>query len=93
MAHQVVLQWTASIDVPADSYNVLRGTAAGQEASTPINSAPITGTTYTDSTVEPGTWFYVVESIANGVSSVPSNEVSAVILPAAPTDLVVSSAS
>ena len=93
MAHSVILNWNASPDIPADSYNVYRGTATGQESTTPLNSTPLTATTYTDTTVEPGTYFYVVKSVANGVLSPVSNEASAVILPQPPTNLVVASSS
>jgi fibronectin type 3 domain-containing protein len=92
MAHSVSLSWTASIDVPADSYNVYRGTASGQETDL-LNTSPITGTTFVDSAPLTGTSFYAVKSVANGVESIFSNEVSAVILPAPPTNLVLVSAS
>ena len=95
MAHSVVLNWTASIDVPADSYNVYRGTAAGQESTTPLNSAPITGTSYTDTTVQAGTtYFYIAKSIsASGALSVASNEISATVPLAPPTSLIVATVS
>jgi hypothetical protein len=92
MAHQVVLQWVASTDTVA-GYNVYRGTSAGAESTTALNAAPIVGLTYTDSTVTPGTWFYTVKAIENGVLSPASGEVSTVILPAAPTNLTVVSSS
>ena len=84
MAHQAVLSWTASID--GGQYNVYRGTQAGAESATPLNSAPITGTSFTDNTVSAGvTYYYVVETVLNGVSSGKSAEVSGTIPIAPPT--------
>jgi len=88
VAHQAVLTWTASVD-PVQGYNVYRGSAAGQETTKVNGSTLVTGTTYTDSPLPPGAVFYVVRSVENGVESVNSNEVSAVILPAAPTALAI----
>lgn len=92
MAHQVAMSWTASTDA-VDGYNVYRGTAAGAESSTPLNAALVSGTSYTDSSVTPGTWFYVVKASKGGALSVVSDEISAVILPAPATNLVLVSAS
>lgn len=87
MAHQVVLSWTASSD-PVSGYNVFRGTTVGGESATPINSSLVLGTTYTDTTVVDGNYDYYVEAVtATGVSSVPSNSVAVVVLPASPTNL------
>jgi hypothetical protein len=98
--HAVVLTWTASTSAascvaPACTfgYNVFKGTVAGAESATPLNSAPLTALTYTDSitlTSAVQSVFYFVEAVetASGitVSSVPSNEVSATFpgIPAAP---------
>lgn len=87
MAHSVNLSWAASSD-PSSSYNVYRGTAAGAET-TLLNAAPITATTYDDTTPTAGTWFYAVKSVLNGVESVDSNEVTVSLRPAPPTSLVV----
>jgi hypothetical protein len=91
-AHSVLLGWTASVD-PVDGYNVYRGTVGpGSETTTPINPALIVGTTYTDTTVTEGeTLDYYVKSSKGGLLSIPSNEVSAVILPAPPTGLTAKS--
>lgn len=78
MAHTVTLNWTASPDVPADSYDVYRGTAAGQET-TLVNTTPITGTSFVD-TPGAGVWFYIVKSVnGGGLQSVPSNEISVTV--------------
>lgn len=92
MSHSVVLSWSPSTDT-VDGYNIYRGTAAGAESPTPVNTTLVTGTTYTDSTPPVGESFYTVKAVANGnETSVASNEVTAVILPAPPTNLVVVSA-
>jgi hypothetical protein len=87
MAHKAVLNWVASSDT-VDGYNLYRGIAAGQET-TKLNTALVTGTTFTDNSPVLGSNFYVARSVVGGVESVNSNEVSAVLLPASPTGLVV----
>lgn len=86
MAHTVSLNWTASTDT-VDGYNVYRGSAAGQE-STKLNTAIVVGTSFTDTTPSLGQSFYVARSVAGGIESTNSNEVSVSLQPAAPTQLV-----
>lgn len=86
MPHSASLSWTASVDA-VDGYNVYRGVAAGKE-DTKINTALVTGTTFTDTAPALGNNFYVARAVKNGAESVNSNEVNAVILPAPPTNLV-----
>lgn len=88
--HDVVLAWVASTD-PGVAYNVYRTQTSGSYGTTPLNAVPLVATTYTDSPLAPGTWFYVVTSVLNGAESLHSNEAKAVILPAAPTNLTISS--
>jgi fibronectin type 3 domain-containing protein len=86
------LSWSAptSGGVPA-TYNILRGTTAGGEATTPIASVPASQTTYQDNDVTAGgTYFYQVTATNDGGTSVPSNEASAVAglqVPGAPVNL------
>ena len=87
MAHSVSMAWTASTD-PVSGYNVYRGATAGSET-TLLTPTPITATTFTDSSPLLGHDFYEVKSILNGVESLVSNEVTTVILPAPPTNLVI----
>jgi fibronectin type 3 domain-containing protein len=88
MAHTVSLTWTASADA-VDGYNVYRGTSPGAEGAVPINGTLVTGTSYIDANVADGASYdYYVTASANGIESLHSNEVQAVILPAAPTNLV-----
>ncbi len=93
--HTVTLTWvastTAAICLPTNTppctnfgYNVLAGSAAGQESSTPLNSSLISALTFTDTTLAVSTTttsrFYVVEAqdtLGSAVNlSGPSNEVS-----------------
>ena len=80
-SHDVVLYWAASASPSIVGYNVYRGTTPGGENSTPLNSAPIDGITYTDDNVTAGaTYFYVVTSVSpGGATSAGSNETAATI--------------
>ncbi len=91
-AHQLTLNWTA----PAGSvsgYNVYRGTLSGGQSTTPINIAPITTNTFTDTGLTAGTtYWYYVEAINAAGTSDASAEVSAItaadsMLPAGWTDI------
>jgi hypothetical protein len=77
---QVVLSWSAPTspsNPPVSGYDVLRATAAGEEATIPVASG-VAGTTYTDSGLTNGTtYYYEVEAVNAVRPSVPSNEVSA----------------
>jgi fibronectin type 3 domain-containing protein len=76
-AHAVILSWTASTTAEVTGYNVYRGTTSGGESSTPLNSTPINGTTYTDENVTAGaTYSYLVRAVvSDGVThSAASNE-------------------
>jgi hypothetical protein len=87
MSHKVTLTWTASTDA-IDGYNLYRGTAAGQE-STLLNSSLVTALTFVDASPLLGHTFYVAKAVSNGVESLASNEVTAVLLPSAPTNLTI----
>ena len=56
--------------------NVYRGTISGGESSTPLNSTPINGTTYTDENVTAGaTYYYEVTAVGSDrAQSAASNE-------------------
>jgi Abnormal spindle-like microcephaly-assoc'd, ASPM-SPD-2-Hydin/Protein of unknown function (DUF1573) len=79
VAHSVSLSWTASTSNVV-GYNVYRSTTSGGPY-TLITSASVTGTTYTDSSVQAGvTYFYVVTAVdSNGNESAFSNEASVAV--------------
>jgi len=80
--HDVMLSWTASTTPGVMGYNVYRGTTSGGESATPLNSSPITSTTYTDENVTAGaTYYYHVTAIASNdvTQSAASNETSATV--------------
>jgi hypothetical protein len=72
-AHAANLGWTAST-TPNVTYNVYRATASTGPFTTPLNSSPITGTTFTDTTVQAGqTYYYVATAVASGIESAASS--------------------
>jgi fibronectin type 3 domain-containing protein len=80
-AHDVTLNWNASMSPGVMGYNVYRRIASGGPY-TKVNSSVVTVTTYNDNTVQPGqTYFYVVTTInlSDDVESSYSNEVMAPI--------------
>ena len=78
-ANTVMLSWTASI-TPGVSYNVYRATTSGGYT-TPLNSSPISSTSFADCTVLAGqTYYYVIRSVdSNGNLSANSAETVAQI--------------
>lgn len=97
-AHSVALSFTKSTDdtgATGQGYTAWRlsGTCPASVTTTTgftsLNSTLFTGTTFTDSTVIPGNYCYVLTFTAASASSVPSNTAAAVILPAAPTNVTV----
>ena len=84
MARTGTLSWTASVDT-VDGYNIYQGTAPGNESTTPLNTAPIVGTSYLVTVQNPGAYSFVVTSVKAGVESVHSNEVLATVKPFPPT--------
>ncbi|HTS70900.1 MAG TPA: choice-of-anchor D domain-containing protein [Terriglobia bacterium] len=80
--HDVILTWTASSTPAIEGYNVYRGNASHQESTIPLNSFPITQTTYVDAAVQPGhTYYYVVTTVGSGgtAESADSNEAAATV--------------
>jgi fibronectin type 3 domain-containing protein len=81
-SHDVILSWTASTTTGVTGYNVYRGTTSGGESSTPLNSTPISATTFTDEGVTAGTeYYYQVTSVTSNGStqSAASPETTAVV--------------
>jgi hypothetical protein len=78
--HTVLLNWTASTST-VTGYNVYRSTTSGSGYSK-VNSVPVSGLTYTDSsTLLSGTTYYYVTTAvdSNGDESTYSNQASAAI--------------
>src|SRR5271163_55831 len=77
-SYSVSLSWTASTSSEVAGYNVYRGTSPGSYS---MIRSSVTGTTYTDSTVQSGqdiTYDYVVTAVnSSGVESTDSNQASA----------------
>lgn len=75
-SHSVALDWTASLSSVV-GYYVYSGTQAGGPFAK-LNSTPVAGTAYTETSVQSGTtYYYVVTAVdSNGVESAFSNEVS-----------------
>jgi hypothetical protein len=80
VAHTANLSWTAST-TPNVTYNVYRAAASTGPFTTPLNSSPIMGTTYTDTSVQAGqAYYYVTTAVAsNGTQSAASNAVPVTI--------------
>ncbi len=73
--HSVNLSWKASTSPVVGYYVYRRGTSGLIK----LNFEPVAGTTYVDSTVQPGqAYFYVIKAVnAKGTESTTSNEVRA----------------
>jgi fibronectin type 3 domain-containing protein len=81
---QVALSWSAVAN--AGSYNIKRAAASGGGPYTTIATG-VTGTSFTDTGLTPGTtYYYVVSAVNSANESVNSAEASAAVL-AAPTSL------
>lgn len=78
--HSVSLSWTASVSQNLAGYNVYRGSTSNGPY-TKVNSLPMSGTAYTDSTVQSGhTYYYVATAVdSGGDESVYSNQAQAVV--------------
>lgn len=78
--HSVTLSWSASTSSVA-GYNIYRSTVSGGPYTTILNSGLVTGTAFTDTSVQAGTtYYYVVVSVnSNGVESSDSNQASATV--------------
>ena len=77
--HSVALSWNPSTST-VSGYNIYRGTQTGGPYSK-LNSALISGTTYTDASVQSSTTYYYVSTAVNSSNgeSAYSNEASAAI--------------
>jgi hypothetical protein len=80
--HAAILSWTAST-TPNVTYNVYRASASTGPFTTPVNSSPISGTTFTDASVQAGqTYYYVATAVdMNGNQSADSSPSVQVTIP------------
>jgi hypothetical protein len=78
--HSVSLTWTGSATPTVTGYNVYRTTISGSLFAR-VNSSPVTGLAYTDSTVQNGLTYYFVTTAVdpNGGESIFSNQAPAII--------------
>ena len=80
--HDVTLTWTPSASSGVVGYDIYRGTTAGKESLTPLNSPPVSGASFVDTNVQAGqTYYYVVTAVgSNGTTqSAVSNETAAAV--------------
>jgi hypothetical protein len=79
---EVILDWDPSISSgssPVLGYYIYEGTSPGGESSTPLNSSPVLGTSYTvDNLADNTTYYFVVKAVSSQGTSDPSNEAQAV---------------
>ena len=68
---QINLSWTAPTGT-VTGYNIYRGTTLGGEAATPINSSPITTTSYSNTGLPQNTLFYYTVRAINASGSGPA---------------------
>src|SRR5712672_2595085 len=77
--HSVSLTWSSSPTTTVTGYNVYRTTISGSLFAR-VNSAPVTGLAYTDSSVQNGlTYYFVTTALDPNGESIFSNQVPAVI--------------
>jgi hypothetical protein len=89
---QAALTWSApTVDggSPITGYDVFMGASPGAESATPVNTSPLSGTSYTVTGLTAGTYYFTVEALNAIGASPPSNEVVA----ADSTTVITSSAS
>src|SRR4029078_7154219 len=72
----VNLLWGAATGA-VTGYNVYRGTLMGNESNTPLNSSPITTTSFTDTTADLSAGsgnYYIVRALNGSIIGLASNE-------------------
>lgn len=88
----VDLNWTASTSSGV-TYNVYRSSGECSQSSPPatkLNSAPISGLMFSDTTMGLGTWCYGVKAFGGDRESLFSNLVKADVAPLPPSNLTIS---
>ena len=88
---EIQLTWNASTDdVGVTGYDVYRGSSADFAVTAAARIAQVTATTYTDTDLAPGTWYYRVVAVDAGgntspASAVASSSIADVTAPTIPT--------
>ena len=79
-SHSIALSWTASTSTVV-GYNIYRGTTNNGPYGVKLDQSPVSGTSFTDTTVQASqTYYYVVTAVeSGGTESVYSNQASASI--------------
>lgn len=94
--HSATLSWTDPSNPTGTTYNVYRQTSACPATEptslagfTKLNTSIVTGLTFTDSTVTPGSYCYLVTAVVGSAESGPSPDAGASVLPFAPVSLTI----
>lgn len=79
VAHYAVLNWTASSSTGVTGYNVYRSTSSSATLAngqyTKVNSSPVSGVTYMDTSIAAGVgYYYVVTALSSSGESAASNQ-------------------
>lgn len=81
MAHLIEISWVPSA-TPGVTYNIYRGLTLNNESNVALNVSPVTGTTYTDSTVFAGiAYSYLVKAVEGAVESLAGSQVESAPVP------------
>ena len=89
--HSAAVSWTASVDSStALTYTISRGTGACTPIVPPLTvlKAGVIATSYSDTTVVPGSYCYSITAVMNGMSSTPLQG-TGLIPVGAPTTIVI----
>ncbi len=80
-ASSISLAWDPHLDSNLVGYNIYRSSELGKFTSAPLNGdSPVTTTSFTDSTVQAGTYYYVVKAVdIFGRESDASNQIEATV--------------
>lgn len=81
--NDVNLSWNAPTSATGlTGYFIYRSAASGGQSSTPIRDFPVMDTSYTDSSLSNGTYYYIIKPLYNNsTTGAPSNEARVVVGP------------
>ena len=78
-SHSVALSWMASTSSGVTGYNVYRGTVLGSYSK--MNGSPVAQASYTDATVQGGTYYYVVTAVNSSNAESTYSDPATVVVP------------